>query len=428
MENVSDAIIVTDRDLVIASWNRGATELFGHSPEEAIGRHLRDVIAFELTPAELDAAISRVPAGQGFRRLALRETKDGARIPVRGTFVQLPGDWTYPPGYLVTYYRLPIFAAEATELALIVDSLGKSVYVSPDVARLFGRSTIEDATVDLVASAHADDAAKVRALLAEATSHPTHSFVEKFRIVRSDGYVRWVRAAVTGYLVDSIGAGVALNLQDITEQQVARDIFARQGEVARMIMDHIPAMVALTDLTGKFVYWNSEAERRLGWSSAEVRDDPETIGAKILSADNAEEARAFVLRADGTWREFPTTTRSGDRITVIWTNIRVGEHILGLGIDITERERQREERQKTREDIEHRVERRLPTGAPYGLTFRELTVLALVVNGKTDREIASALSIGYRTVQTHISNILTKMGAKVRTEAGVRAVRERIIE
>ena len=64
----------------------------------------------------------------------------------------------------------------------------------------------------------------------------------------------------------------------------------------------------------------------------------------------------------------------------------------------------------------------------YGLSFRELTVLNLVAAGKSDKEIAGLLGISLGTASKHTGNILGKMGASSRTEAGVRAVREGFLD
>ncbi|HQY31455.1 MAG TPA: response regulator transcription factor, partial [Thermomicrobiales bacterium] len=61
--------------------------------------------------------------------------------------------------------------------------------------------------------------------------------------------------------------------------------------------------------------------------------------------------------------------------------------------------------------------------SPYGLTPRERDVLQLLVAGKSDREIAEALFIGSRTVQTHVSNLIAKLAVTNRTEAAACAVR-----
>jgi NarL family two-component system response regulator LiaR len=50
-------------------------------------------------------------------------------------------------------------------------------------------------------------------------------------------------------------------------------------------------------------------------------------------------------------------------------------------------------------------------------------VLRLIAEGRTDQEIADALFIGYRTVTTHVTNILNKLGVDSRTAAGAQAVR-----
>jgi DNA-binding NarL/FixJ family response regulator len=57
------------------------------------------------------------------------------------------------------------------------------------------------------------------------------------------------------------------------------------------------------------------------------------------------------------------------------------------------------------------------------LSSRELEVLAHLTEGLTDREIAEALVISPRTVESHVSNVLRKLGVRNRAEAA-RAYRE----
>jgi predicted ATPase/DNA-binding CsgD family transcriptional regulator/DNA-binding XRE family transcriptional regulator len=58
-----------------------------------------------------------------------------------------------------------------------------------------------------------------------------------------------------------------------------------------------------------------------------------------------------------------------------------------------------------------------------GLTARELDVLRLLVEGHSDRQIAAALYIGTRTVQTHVANLFTKLRVNTRAAAAAVAVR-----
>jgi len=61
------------------------------------------------------------------------------------------------------------------------------------------------------------------------------------------------------------------------------------------------------------------------------------------------------------------------------------------------------------------------------LTARELEVLTLIGQGKTNQEIADELFIGIKTVKTHVSNVLSKLGVEDRTRAAIYAHRHKLV-
>lgn len=61
--------------------------------------------------------------------------------------------------------------------------------------------------------------------------------------------------------------------------------------------------------------------------------------------------------------------------------------------------------------------------SPEALTGREVDVLRALARGLTNREIGRALNIGERTVKTHVSHLLGKLGLQSRTQAALHAVR-----
>ncbi len=61
--------------------------------------------------------------------------------------------------------------------------------------------------------------------------------------------------------------------------------------------------------------------------------------------------------------------------------------------------------------------------SPEMLTERETEVLRLLAQGQSNKEIAATLTIGEKTVKTHVSNILSKLGVQSRTQAALYAVR-----
>jgi two-component system, NarL family, response regulator LiaR len=62
------------------------------------------------------------------------------------------------------------------------------------------------------------------------------------------------------------------------------------------------------------------------------------------------------------------------------------------------------------------------------LTEREMEVLKLIAEGKTNQEIADELFIALKTVKTHVSNILSKLQVQDRTQAVIYAFRHSIVK
>ncbi|HUA30108.1 MAG TPA: response regulator transcription factor [Streptosporangiaceae bacterium] len=58
------------------------------------------------------------------------------------------------------------------------------------------------------------------------------------------------------------------------------------------------------------------------------------------------------------------------------------------------------------------------------LTDREREVLAQIADGRSNREIARLLRVSEKTVKTHVSSVLAKLGVADRTQAALLAVRQ----
>ncbi len=61
------------------------------------------------------------------------------------------------------------------------------------------------------------------------------------------------------------------------------------------------------------------------------------------------------------------------------------------------------------------------------LTRRELDVLRLLVDGRSNQEIAADLFISPNTVATHVANIMNKLGVESRTAAATYAIRHGLV-
>ncbi len=98
----------------------------------------------------------------------------------------------------------------------------------------------------------------------------------------------------------------------------------------------------------------------------------------------------------------------------------------------------REERERIAKDLQRIVTEALrgvlpeaaarsDAGGVDRLTTREREVLALLAEGFANKEIAGRLAVSEKTVKTHVSNIIQKLGAADRTQAAVIAVRRRLV-
>ena len=76
------------------------------------------------------------------------------------------------------------------------------------------------------------------------------------------------------------------------------------------------------------------------------------------------------------------------------------------------------------EEVVHPARRAGPADE---LTPRELEVLRLIAGGRSNKRIALELGVAEKTVKTHVSHLLAKLGLSDRTQAALYAVREGLV-
>lgn len=68
-----------------------------------------------------------------------------------------------------------------------------------------------------------------------------------------------------------------------------------------------------------------------------------------------------------------------------------------------------------------------PAEMPGGLTARELEVAGLIAKGKSNREIAAAMTVGVKTVETYVTRILNKLGLDSRVQVATWAMEQGLV-
>jgi len=231
-----DAIIGKDLNGYITSWNAAAERMFGYTPEEAIGQHIRLIIPAE-RHAEEDYVISQVRNGLGLDHYeTVRCAKDGTPVhvsltvsPIRdasGTIVgasKIARDITASQRLQREALRLAAIVA-STEDAIISKDLNGIIQTwNPAAERMFGY-TAEEAigrSITLIIPAdrlHEEDQvlSRVRAGLS----------VEHFETIRRRKDGTEIAIALTVSPVRAPGGeimGASKIARDITEQRRLRD-------------------------------------------------------------------------------------------------------------------------------------------------------------------------------------------------------------
>ena len=220
-----------------------------------------------------------------------------------------------------------------------------------------------------------------------------------------------------------------------TEDAGAWDALRESEERLEFLYSKIPAMLHSIDMDGRIVEVSDHWLEALGYPRGEI------VGRKSVELLTEESRRyAETVALPEFWRtgvarnvSYKFVRKNGDIVDVLLSAVaepdRAGRPARSLAV-LTEVSDKRRAKalQRSKMEPEARLARATLWRKPYGLTRRELTVLSLAATGKTDKAIASELRISPNTVHQHVSNILLKMNATSRTEAGVRAVREGLLQ
>ena len=326
----------------------------------------------------------------------------------------------------------------APDLITVIEATGVIRYQSASVERILGFTPEELVGTNIWSLLNADDAKTVGEAMVRGLQEPRLFELLIFRIHHKNGNWRYLEG--TGKLVtDEKGRPYGIiNSRDVTDRvQAERALENSEKRKAAILNTAIDAIITI-DQESTILEFNPAAEAMFGYAVADVLGKPmdELIVPPSLKAKHqrgmkrylktgrgpilGERVELTALRSDGT--EFPV------EIAIVRIQSEGAPLFTGHVRDLTERRRWEESLQKAREDLDRKVERRMQAGNTYGLTFRELTVLHLVARGKADKEIGVTLGISSQTVNKHVARILHRMNASSRTEAGVRAIQQKIVE
>ena len=414
-EGGPDAMVLSSLEERVLRVNREFSALFGYSAEEALGRHLAELIV----PAdELERSLAaRALAHSTPRRVAfdgVRRRKDGSRIQVsiKGGPIVLGGQAS---GYYAIYrditqrkraeealrlseerYALAMLAAEDAHWDWIVGS--DNYYLSPRTLQLFGLppDTVFTSREDYLARTPIvrEDLEKWQRAMGELFAGTGSRLSMEVRAI-VHGEVRWMQHI--GVCVRDASGRPARwcgTARDVTERRRTEEALRRsETYLAEAQKLSRTGSWAWNAKTKQVSHWSEEQYRMLGFDPQAAVPSDETILSRIHPADHARyiddlktavrERRAFethyrVCLPEGTARFIdvvghPVFNADGDLVEYV-----------GSSMDVTERKRAEE----ALREREGRI-RRLVESNIIGVFFWNLG------GGITDANDAFLQTVGY---------------------------------
>ncbi|MGH3690511.1 MAG: PAS domain S-box protein, partial [Microbacterium sp.] len=293
------AIVITDLDNRIASWNPAAERLFGYSAKEAAGRDLDDLVAAtETLHAEADTFRRRVAASEHIRTITRRTRKDGGIVDVELLAAPMVADGEHL-GTFAIYHDVTevnrerrFFEAlqEMSPEAIVTMDMNDTVTSwNPAAEQLFGYTTDEvlGRNIDDLVAAREDLRAEGEEINRRSSGGRTVRIVTQR--TRKDGTL--VDVDVVGGPVRVGGEFVAKHAfyHDVTELQEQKRYFESLLEIS-------PAAIVITDLDSRIVSWNPAAERLFGYTTDEAvgRKTDDLVATR---PDLHEQANAYTAAA-----------------------------------------------------------------------------------------------------------------------------------
>jgi PAS domain S-box-containing protein len=350
LEMAPDAFVALDASGVITDWNTKASETFGWTRAEAVGRGIADLI----TPGT-DLALR---AGKTLELLGVQ--RDGRVIPIEIAVGALEGEggptlFAFIRDITHRHTTEEMLRARERQLseALTLASLGSwswdiasdDVSWSTELFDIFGLEPGTEVTLETyLAHVHDEDRHALEQTIAESIQDGT-PFECDHRIVRaSDRSVRWLHChgeVVKGELGPERLYGTA---EDVTESRQAERTQSLLAAIVESTDDAIKSMA--TD--GTIISWNAAAEQLYGYTAEEFLGHPvlelfppeEVDGVlavfkRVVQGGHVERCELKQLRKDGALIDVAATL----------SPIRVGGTIVGVSAvsrDVTARKRAQE--------------------------------------------------------------------------------------
>jgi PAS domain S-box-containing protein len=203
-----------------------------------------------------------------------------------------------------------------SDLIIVVDSAGKTAYLSPSAERLLGWAPEERMGRSSFEMIHPDDVAAAAARRQEAIDNPGSSVPVDFRYRHKDGAWRTFEAFIRTLLPDSATGGLVVNARDVTSRKKMEAELQRSEQYFRTLIEDATDLITILGADGVIRYESAAIKRLFGYGQEELLGrsafdliHPEDLAhvvaafSELVAEPGQSRAVEFRFRAaDGSWR------------------------------------------------------------------------------------------------------------------------------
>lgn len=224
LASMGQAVIATDVDGIVVSWNPAAERLYGWAADEAIGRDISELCVPQTAQDDAAEVMAALRAGAPWSGGFLLRRKNGTVFPGLVT-----GAGVYRDGALVGMVgvstnlgaALRPLLERSNDATLVMRSDGIISYASPAVEQLFGWTEGSLVGSSVVLLLHPDDRRALAQFLATVVTQPGARAPLEIR-VHCHGAWTWAEATLSNFLDDPEVRGVVCNLR-LSSRRIAQE-------------------------------------------------------------------------------------------------------------------------------------------------------------------------------------------------------------
>lgn len=250
---------------------------------------------------------------------------------------------------------------QASDGVAILSPAGNVLYHSPAVSRIIGYSEEEILSLNLFNITDPADLQPMKALFEKAINNPGIPLKgATYRLLHKDGSWKWLEYTLTSMLHISSINGIVENFRDVTEKIEIEQIIITEKEISDSIINSLPGIFYLYDITGKLIRWNKNLESITGYNTKEITEMIPDDFYIDCRTDEIQKIREQIFDKKILDIECTLKTKLGIKIP-FYNNLIAIEYngvpcIIEMGFDLTDRKKIEKELMLSHQKLERKAE------------------------------------------------------------------------